>query len=329
MSIILATIICTNIGILTLKRNHYQEYYHQGYSQLVHDTYQFQNKTHNIPTLIFGFEPYFFNYYKKENQQSNISQIQFLRHDFFAKTAKTPNDFIRILLNWNYSQIIVSNAIEIPQWAISALEIEYPYSIKSLHFGSEVYLFSKDNSIFSNKPNKQPNSNGYFEDHRFILSEENIPQNEKAYSPSIISNSAVTSEKWISTTKIDIDSLRKYLGNDNYKHAIIKIESSVQFIQKTTNIDSVLKSLNLVFNAANKNHQNIHFMYESFDRWTATNSDQYNCILVANCNHLELDPLGSISTFIENKGNTPLKVTKFKVTISQGNNHLYSLVNDF
>ena len=139
----------------------------------------------------------------------------------------------------------------------------------------------------------------------------------------------MTSEKWISTTKIDIDSLRKYLGNDNYKHAIIKIESSVQFIQKTTNIDSVLKSLNLVFSAANKNHHNIHFMYESFDRWTATNSDQYNCILVANCNHLELDPLGSISTFIENKGNTPLKVTKFKVTISQGNKHLYSLVNDF
>ena len=315
MLIILATIVCTNVGILTFKRNHYSEYYHQGYSQLVSDTYCFQNKLHNIPTLVFGFEPYFFNYYKEENKQTDIQQIQFLTDEFFVETAKTPNDFIRILRNWNYNQIIVSNAIEIPKWAISALEIEYPYSIKSLHFGSEVYLFSKENSNF--------------EDNRCLLSEENVPQNQKAYSPSIISNSAVTSEKWISTTKIEIDSMRKYLGNDNYKHAIIKIESSVQFIQKTTNIDSVLKSLNLVFSAANKNHQNIHFMYESFDRWTATNSDQYNCILQANCNHFEMDSLGSISTFIENKGNTPIKVTKFKVTISQGNNHLYSLVNDF
>jgi hypothetical protein len=178
MSIILATIICTNIGILTLKRNHYQEYYHQGYSQLVHDAYQFQNNTSNIPAVIFGFEPYFFNYYKEENKHPDIQQIQFLTDDFFAETAKTPNDFIRILRKWNYNQIIVSNAIEIPLWAISALEIEYPYSIKSLHFGSEVYLFSKENSILSIKPNKQPNSNGYFEDNRFILSEENVPQNQ-------------------------------------------------------------------------------------------------------------------------------------------------------
>ena len=313
MSIILATIVCTNIGILILKRNHFKEYYHQGYSQLVHDTYEFQNKTNNIPTLVFGFEPFFFNYYKEEKQEQNITQIQFLRDDFFANTAKTPTDFIRILRNWNYNQMIVSNAIEIPQWAISVLETEYPYSIKSFHFGSEVYLFSKENS----------------DNNRHLLSEENVPQKQKVYSPSTISNSAVTSEKWISTTKIDIDSMRKHLGKANYKHAIIKIGTSVQFVQKVTNIDSLLKTMNLVFTVTNKKNQTIHFMNERFDRWANLDSNQFSCILTVNCNHFEIDPQGSISTFIENNNLIPLKVTKFKISISQGNNHLYSLVNDF
>ena len=259
------------------------------------------------------FEPYFFNYYKQENQRPNISQIQFLRDDFFANTAKTPTDFIRILRNWNYNQMIVSNAIEIPQWAISVLETEYPYSIKSLHFGSEVYLFSKENS----------------DKNRHLLSEENVPQKQKIYSPSTISNSAVTSEKWISTTKIDIDSMRKHLGEANYKHAIIKIGTSVQFVQKVTNIDSLLKTMNLVFTVTNKKNQTIHFMNERFDRWVNLDSNQFSCILTANCNHFEIDPQGSISTFIENNNLIPLKVTKFKISISQGNNHLYSLVNDF
>ena len=329
MSIILTTIVCTNVCILTFKRNHYEEYYHQGYSQLVSDTYRFQTKSHNIPTLVFGFEPYFFNYYKSENQQPNISQIKFLRDDFFAETAKTPVDFIRILREWDYTQIIVSNAIEIPQWAITSLEIEYPYSIKSLHFGSEVYLFSKENSIFINKSNDLKNRNAYFDDNRYLLSEENVPQKQKVYSPTCTSNSTVNSEKWISTTKMDIDSMKKHLGSDNYKHAIIKISASIELPQKTSNIDSVLKTINLVFSASDKNNKNIHLMYESFDRWAATNSNQYNCILVANCNHFEMDPLGSISTFIENNKRSPLRVTKFKISISQGNNHLYSLVNDF
>ncbi len=329
MTIILATIVCTNIGILNFKRNHYQEYYHQGYSQLVRDTYRFQNKQSLIPTLVFGFEPYFFNYYKEQNQHPEIQKIQFLRDDFFAETAKTPNDFIRILRKWNYNQIIVSNAIEIPQWAISALEIEYPYSIKSLHFGSEVYLFSKENSIFTNKPNDQSNSNDNFEANRCLLSQDNIPQKQKVYSPSIVSINTVTSEKWICTTKIEIDSIIKYLGSNGYKHAMISICARIELPKKSSGINSVLKTLNLVFIASDKNNKNIHFMYESFDRWTETNTDQYNCILVANCNHFEMDPLGSVSTFIENNGTTPIKVTKFKVTISQGNNHLYSLVNDF
>ena len=314
-TIILAAIVCTNIGILTFKRNHFKEYYHHGYSQLVSDTYRFQNKLHNIPTLVFGFEPYFFNYYKAEKHMQSITQIQFLRDDYFAKNAKTPTDFIRILRNWNYNQIVISNAIEIPQWAISVLESEYPYSIKSLHFGSEVYLFSKENSNFDSN--------------RYLLSEENVPQKQKVYSPSTISNSAVTSEKWISTTKIDIDSMRKHLGNANYKHAIIKIEASVQFVQKVTNIDSLLKTMNLVFTVTNKKNQNIHFMNERFDRWVTLYSNQFSCILTANCNHFEIDPQGSISTFIENNGNSALKVTMFKISISQSNNHLYSLVNDF
>jgi hypothetical protein len=329
MTIILSTIVCINVGILTLKRKHFQEYYHQGYSQLVHDTYQFQNKTSDIPTVVFGFEPYFFNYYKQANQTPNISQIQFLRDDFFAKTAKNPNDFIRILRKWNYKQMIVSNAIEIPQWAISALENEYPYAIKSFHFGSEVYLFSKENSIITNKSTYQPNSCIFINANRSLLSEENVPQNERVYSPTMVSINTVTSEKWISTTKIDIDSMRKYLGSDDYKHAIVKISASVQFVQQVTNIDSLLKTMNLVFTVTNKENQNIHFMNERFDRWFALGSNQFNCILTANCNHFEIDPLGSISTFIENNGNTPIKVTKFKVTVSQGNRHLYSLVNDF
>jgi hypothetical protein len=329
MTIILATIVCTNVGILTLKRNHYQEYYHQGYSQLVTDTYRFQNKTNNIPTLVFGFESYYFNYYKTQNQHPDIQKIQFLRDDFFAKTAKNPSDFIRILRKWNYSQIIVSNAIEIPQWAISALENEFPYSIKSFHFGSEVYLFSKENSIFATKANEQRNSNAYFDDNRYLLSEENVPQKQKVYSPNSIYSSEISSEKWISTTKIEIDSMRKYLGVVNYKHAIIKIEASVQFVQKVTNIDSLLKTMNLVFSVTNRKNQNIHFMNERFDRWVNLDSNQFNCILTANCNHFEIDPLGSMSTFIENNGNSALKVTKFKISISQGNNHLYSLVNDF
>jgi len=327
MSMILAIIVCTNIGILTFKRNHYNEYYHQGYSQLVSDTYRFQNKQNSIPTLIFGFEPYFFNYYKKENNHPKIQKIQFLRDDFFAETAKTPNDFIRILREWNYPQIIVSNAIEIPQWAITAFELEYPYSIKSLHFGSEVYLFSKTNSNFTNKYNDQPNYK--FEPKRYLLTEENVPQKQKEYAESIVSTNTVTSEKWISTTKIEIDSMRKYLGLDEYKHAIISISASIELPQKITNIDSVLKSINLVLSANDNSNQNIHFIHESFDRWTATKTNQYNCILVVNCNHFKLDPLGSISTFIENNENTTLRVTKFKVTISQGNRHLYSLVNDF
>jgi hypothetical protein len=315
LSIILAAIVSTNIGILILKRNHYKEYYHQGYSQLVSDTYRFQNKLHNIPTLVFGFEPYFFNYYKAEKHMQGITQIRFLRDDYFAKNAKTPTDFIHILRNNNYNQMIISNAIEIPQWAISVLESEYPYSIKSLHFGSEVYLFSKVKSIFDNN--------------RYLLSEENVPQKQNVYQPSNFSNSAVTSEKWISTTKIDIESMRKHLGNTNYKHAIIKIEASVQFVQKATNIDSLLKTMNLVFTVTNKKNQNIHFMNERFDRWVNLDSNQFSCILTANYNHFEIDPLGSMSTFIENNGNSALKVTKFKISISQGNNHLYSLVNDF
>jgi len=329
MSIILATIVCANIGILTFKRNHYQEYYHQGYSQLVSDTYQFQNKRNSIPTLVFGFEPYFFNYYKEQNQHPEIQKIEFFRDDFFAEIAKNPNDFIRILRNWNHPQIIVSNAIEIPQWAISAFENEYPYSIKSLHFGSEVYLFSKDNSIFTNKSNDLPNSNNYFKANRCLLSEDNVPQKQKVYSPSIVSSNTINSEKWISTNKIEIDSIKKYLGSDNYKHALISISATIEMPQKTKNIDSILKTINLIFTATDKNNENIHFMYESFDRWTATNTNQYSCILVANCNHFEIDPLGSVSTFIENNGNTPLRVTKFKVSISPGNSHQYSLVNDF
>jgi hypothetical protein len=301
MSIILATIVCTNIGLLTIKRNHYHEYYHQGYSQLVSDTYRFQNKQNSIPTLVFGFEPYFFNYYKKENEHLKIQKIQFLRDDFFAETAKTPNDFIYILRKWNYPQIIVSNAIEIPQWAITALELEYPYSKTSLHFGSEVYLFSK----------------------------ENVPQKTKSFSIYGNLSSNFTPEKWLCTTKIAIDSLKNNLGNSEYKHAIISIAASIEFPQKTTNIDSALKTLKLVFTANDRNNKNIHFMHESFDRWKDTASNRFNCYLVANCNHFEMDPLGSISTFIENNQNTPIKITQFKVTIKQGNKHLYSLVNDF
>lgn len=301
MSMILAIITCTNVGILTFKRNHYQEYYHQGYSQLVSDTYRFQNKQNSIPTLVFGFEPYFFNYYKKENKHSDIQKIQFLRDDFFAEIAKTPNEFICILRKWNYPQIIVSNAIEIPQWAITALELEYPYSKTSLHFGSEVYLFSK----------------------------ENVPQKQNEYSINCINSSQCTSEKWLCTTKIAIDRLKINLGNSEYKHAIISIAASIEFPQKTTNIDSVLKTLKLVFTANDRNNKNIHFMHESFDRWKDTASNRFNCYLVANCNHFEMDPLGSISTFIENNQNTPIKITQFKVTIKQGNKHLYSLVNDF
>ena len=123
--------------------------------------------------------------------------------------------------------------------------------------------------------------------------------------------------------------MRKYLGNANYKHAIIKIEASVQFVQKVTNIDSLLKTMNLVFTVTNKKNQNIHFMNERFDRWVTLDSNQFSCILTANCNHFEIDPQGSISTFIENNGNSALKVTMFKISISQSNNHLYSLVNDF
>ena len=123
--------------------------------------------------------------------------------------------------------------------------------------------------------------------------------------------------------------MRKHLGNANYKHAIIKIEASVQFVQKVTNIDSLLKTMNLVFTVTNKKNQNIHFMNERFDRWVNLDSNHFNCILTANCNHFEIDPMGSISTFIENNGNSALKITMFKILISQGNNHLYSLVNDF
>jgi len=329
MSIILATIVTANVAILTLKRNHYQEYYQQGYSQLVSDTYRFQNKQCLIPTLVFGFEPYFFNYYKEENQQPEIRKIQFFRDDYFAEIAKNPNDFIRILRALNYPQIIVSNAIEIPQWAMTALEIEYPYSIKSLHFGSEVYFFSKANSIFAEKFKDAPISHDNFKVQRYLLSKENVPQKQKEYAATIVSMKTVTSEKWISTTKIEIDSLKKYLGEANYKHAMISISASIEFPQKTTNIDSILKTINLVFTANDQNNKNIHFMHESFDRWTETNSNHHNCILLANCNHFQLQPSGSISTFIENNNHTPLKVIKFKVSISQGNNHLYSLVNDF
>lgn len=327
-TIILAIIVFINFELLAFKRKHFYEYYHQGYSQLVSDTYKFQNKTCSVPTLVFGFESFFFNYYETQFQHPKIKQIQFMRDDFFAKTAKNPNDFFRILRRWNYSQIIVSNAIEIPQWAIDVLENEYPYSIKSLHFGSEVYVFSKDNSIQSSYYIKNPNS--VYK--RLLLTTENGIHEFSLFSMYKKETVTFNTEKWHCTTKFNLDSVmnnRRFFGHKDYKHAIIKITASIEINSKSRNIDSVLNGLHLVLSVADRKKQNVHFMHESFDRWKDTATKQYNCILTANCNHFEVDPKGMISTFIENNSNTPIKVAQFKVTISQGNNSIYSLVNDF
>lgn len=323
---IIASITILNAYNLIFHREHYKQYYHHGYSQLVKDVNYF-NQDKNITTHIFGFEPYFFKYYQKELSANHISKLHFHRDDFFTDSAKNIENIIRNFHNFQEEQIIIANAFEIPDWIISTMENHYPFSIRSLHFGSEVYLFSKSqinplnkNWIFSKK-HSAPSVH-------LILNEDNVPQKLTEIIIQQPSNSSnIDHSKYLLTHKMNVQDLLKLLPKDEFFHAKLEASCTIAFKESNT-IKIWPEKIKLICSVTDELNNNVYFMHQQFEQ-NSTNPS-FNAGIILNFNHLKLPKKGSIAIFIENELEQKLSIpNKINIKLKQGNRNIYSLTNDF
>lgn len=106
---ILAIIAIGNAYSLIFQREHYSQYYHHGYRQLVKDVNLF-NTNNQTPTHVFGFEPFFFKYYQNQFIKNPSSEIHFHRDNFFADSAK----ILKILFAISATLKILKSSLPMP-----------------------------------------------------------------------------------------------------------------------------------------------------------------------------------------------------------------------
>ena len=321
LTIILSAIILVNLYTLIIKREHFKQYFHHGYSQIVSDVIKL--KTHkNTPVEVFGFEPFFFKYYSNRSDLKNDQTISFHRDVFFADSAKTAESFIRNFRNFKDSQLIIANAIEIPLWCISLLEKHYPCSIRSLHFGSEVYLFSKTNSILPPEFKKSPKNH-------YNIDEGNVPQKIKTitieHRNSQLKYPYQSTEQYLETYSNNMQSFA--LDEDVLKHATMHIESQIG-VQNLDEID--LSKIKIVLSLKNQKEEPIHFMAHDFNLYYDSKSKHQTAYLTLSFNHFKYNKDCIFTIFIDNELKQPIEVlSPLKITIKSGNRNIYSLTNDF
>jgi len=322
--IILAIIISTNLGSLIFNRQHFQQYFHHGYAQLAKDVIKLQT-IRDAPIHIFGFEPFFYEYSRNQFKKKNHQLISFHRDVFFADSAKTSQSFIRNFHNFTDSQIIVANAIEMPLWCITILEKHYPFSIRSLHFGSEVYLFSKTNNIL-------PSHERTTGSNHLIINAENVPQKIKTLSI-IPTNSSkttypyVSNEQYLETFEINMTQFEKPFGQSEFKHATVEICGEIEL---PDTLHQNLGKIKLIASITNKHNESIHFMAENFEKYWDAKNRKTSCYLVGSFNHFQFNEDCKFTFFIENELKQKIKIlAPLKILLKSGNSNIYSLTNDF
>lgn len=321
---LLAAILIVNVCTLIIKRQHYKQYYNYGYSKLVKDVNLFKHS--NTPIHVFGFEPFFFQYYQKQNSQERYN-VYFHCDLFFADSAKNKVELFRIFRNFGDSQVILANAIEIPEWVIACFEENYTYSIRSLNFGSEVYLFSKtpieqNLHLFSNKK-EWPNTA------HLILKASDVPQKLKEVQLPYTGKRNFpfsNSEKYIETMSFSLEDLTQQFWEDEILHSILEISGEIEFDNHSNAIPEKVK---LICSVTNSRGETTYFMHEIFSK-NFLRENKYESHIYLNFNHIKWPKNGKISCFIENEQFQKIKLSKpISVKIKQGNSNIYSLTNDF
>ena len=324
LGIILTTIITTNLFTLIYNRQHYQQYFHHGYSQLTKDVLKFQT-IQNAPIHVFGFEPFFYQYSANQINRKNSPMISFHRDVFFTDSAKTSQSFIGNFRNFADSQIIFANAIEIPLWCITILEKHYPFSIRKLHFGSEVYLFSKTNSIL-------PSHERTFTANHLVINAENVPQKIKTLTiiptnSSKTSYPLVSSEQYLETFEANMAQYEEPFGKSEFKHATLEIQAEIEL---PDTLHQNLGKIKLIASITNKHNETIHFMAQDFEKFHDFKNRKNTCYLVSSFNHFKFDQNCKFTFFIENELKQKIKIlAPLKILLKSGNSNIYSLTNDF
>ena len=322
--IILAIIISTNLGTLIFKRQHFKQYFHHGYHQLAKDVLNFQVIRH-APIHIFGFEPFFYKYSRNQSTKKSAQLITFHRDVFFADSAKNSQSFIRNFNNFTDSQIILANAIEIPLWCISILEKHYPFSIRSLNFGSEVYLFSKTNSIL-------PSTERTTASNHLILNAENVPQKIKTLSIKPTNSLKtvypfVSSDQYLETFEINMTQFESQFGKTEFRHATIEITAEIELPDSSK---QNLNKIKLIASITNKQKETIYFMAQDFEMFNEEKNPKKWCTLISSFNHYRFDKDCHFTFFIENELKQKIKIlAPLIITLKTGNANIYSLTNDF
>ena len=321
---LLAAILIVNVCTLIIKRQHYKQYYNHGYSKLVKDVNLFKHS--NTPIHVFGFEPFFFQYYQKQYSQE-LNDVHFHRDLFFADTAKNKVDLFRSFRNFSDSQVILANAIEIPDWVIACFEENYTYSIRSLNFGSEVYLFSKtpidqNLHLFSNKKE-------WLNTTHLILNASDVPQKFKETQLPYTGKRKFpfsNSEKYIETMSFHLEDLTQQFGEDEIFHSILEISGEIEVDNHSNAIPEKVK---LICSVTNSRGETTYFMHEIFSK-NFLSKNTYESHIYLNFNHFKWPINGKISCFIENEQLQKIKLLKpISIKIKQGNSNIYSLTNDF
>ena len=325
--LILTGIIVLNLSTLISLRQHYKQFYNHGYSKLVRDVNRYHRSY--TPIHVFGFEPFFFHYYKN-HYALNINNIQFHRDAFFADSAKNKQTFFRNFHNFKDSQIIFANAFEIPDWIIGCLEEIYPFSIRSLNFGSEVYLFSKtplhQYGVFEQNKEKTQKSL------HLIDCEPNVPQ--KLKETQLHYNRKLTfpyssSEKYLETTLFTMQDLIRSYGETGILHATLEISAEIEFPKDTKDSISHPEKVKLICQITNQKGETTYFVYEHFSK-ILEHTTKFESNIYLNFNHFDWPKGGKISCFIENEALQKITLKQpILVNIKQGNQYIYSLTNDF
>ncbi len=327
--IFLGAILTSNLYSLVIKRQHYTQFYNHGYAKLVRDVKLFKDPKTQVH--IFGFEPFFYNY--NANQiQFDAENLHFHRDLFFADSAKNKSLLNRTFYNYSDSQLMIATAIEIPYRIIDILEFYYPYSVRSLYFGSEVYLFSKSPGIFSKLKHSEYQNTKLNPTH-LVLNEKNVPHEIKSIE---IPNKSkkqlpyLTNEPYIENHSIEIKNLKSLIQEKILLHGLFKISASLKSLQSINMSDTLdPQKLNLICQVTNEKDETIYFMHQRFEQ-NSYIPNQFGALLFLNFNYFECPANGKISCFIENLDKQTLQISNhINLKFIEGNPNTYSLTNDF
>ena len=123
---------------LIKERKHYEIFYHQGFRECVSQTLKFKESSSSCAVLFNGYEDFYLNYYEKLfNKKTNAV-------NFNIDTVSISN-FSNMVKAQNTDNLIWASPLPTLLLYQEIIKETYPYLInKSLGFGYEVYLFSKN-----------------------------------------------------------------------------------------------------------------------------------------------------------------------------------------